>query len=65
VHPKAITSSADRQLLERSGRCRIWVVPEGRYRIRYEVESPSGKWTFGTLFMALGKFDRVSRKGAA
>jgi hypothetical protein len=53
----------DRKLLERSRQGRLLVVPEGRHRVRYEVESDSGKWSFSTLFMALGKFDRISRKG--
>ncbi len=53
--------NSDRQLLERSGKVRLWAVSEGR-RTRYEIESELGKWSFGTLFMAIGKFDRLARE---
>jgi hypothetical protein len=62
--PKAASSSAERQLLEKAGEVRLWAVSPGR-RVFYEVSSPNGTWTYNLLFPALGRFDRLARKRAA
>ena len=60
---KASSSSAERQLLlERAGKVRLWAVSQGR-RTVYEVEAGASRWVFNLLFPAIGKFDRIGRKG--
>lgn len=56
--------NADRQLLEKTGQVRLWALTQGR-RTVYEVEAGPSRWMFNLLFPALGKFDRLSRKGIA
>jgi hypothetical protein len=62
--PKATTLN-DRSLLEHNPNgVKLWAIQVGR-RTRYEVCAPSGTWTFGTLFMAIGKFDGLSKEKRA
>jgi hypothetical protein len=55
-----MSPNQDRQLLERSGKVRLWAEPQGRRTI-YLVQSPEGSWTYNLLWGALSKFDRIVR----
>jgi len=53
--------NSDRELLERMGPVRLFVVSRGHRVDHYEVVCGSQQWSFSLLWSALSKFDRVRR----
>ena len=54
--------NVDRQLLDSRDGVLLTKVSHGRL-IRYEVEQGSERWSYGLLFPAQGKFERLTKEG--